>query len=123
MNAGMNGWIDWNLMVNENGGPRHVPGGFTSGLIAHEKEGIYTKPLMHTYIKHFSHFMEAGAKRIELSRFDDTLDATAVKNPDGSIVLVILNKTGKDSGAFVRMEGTLTRVSCPAYTISTIIFD
>lgn len=33
LNAGMNRWIDWNFLVDKDGGPRHVPMGFTSGLI------------------------------------------------------------------------------------------
>lgn len=120
LNHGMNRWIDWNLAVDEQGGPRHVPGGFTSGLIA-DGEGGYRKPLMCSYVMHFSHFLELGARRIGYSKYGEDLDVTAAVNPDGSRVIVLLNRTKEDSGCWLRTDGTITRVSLPAETISTVV--
>ena len=47
LNAGMNRWIDWNFLVDKDGGPRHVPMGFTSGLIV-DDDFHYRKPIMYT---------------------------------------------------------------------------
>lgn len=120
LNAGMNRWIDWNLVVDEQGGPRHVPMGFTSGLIADE-EGSYRKPLMYDYIGHFSRYIQPGAKRIGYSKYADHLELTAARNPDGSYVVVLLNKTNKDSGCFLRVAGEIVRIDLPAETISTLV--
>ena len=46
LNAGMNRWIDWNFLVDKDGGPRHVPMGFTSGLIV-DDDFHYRKPIMY----------------------------------------------------------------------------
>lgn len=122
LNAGMNQWIDWNVVVDEEGGPRHVPFGFTSGLIANEKGG-YRKPLMYYYIRHFSHFIKVGAKRIGWSKYADVLDVTAVKNPDGTYVAVIENRSGEDRGCFLRVDGAIMKVNIPAETIHTLVLE
>ncbi len=122
INAGMDQWIDWNIVVDEQGGPRHVPGGFTSGLIADGK-GSYRRPLMYYYIRHFSHYIKPGARRIGYSRFADTLDVTAVRNPDGRYVVVFLNSSCEDRGCYLRIKGAIMRISAPAETISTVILE
>lgn len=122
LNTGMNQWIDWNLVVDEQGGPRHVPGGFTSGLIADGK-GSFRRPLMYYYIRHFSHDIVPGARRIGWSKYADVLDVTAVKNPDGGYVTILLNRSGEDRGCYLRVNGTITRVTIPAETISTVILQ
>ena len=137
LNAGMNRWIDWNLVIDQNGGPRHVPGGFTSGLVAEYLEGTkefgwdhlalpqkvkgYHHLLMYDYIRHFSGYIKPGARRIGWSRYADNLDVTAVKNPDGTLVCVLLNRSGKDSGCFLRLFGTSTKVDLPAGSITTLL--
>ena len=139
LNGGMNRWIDWNLVVDEEGRPRHVDSGFTSGLIAEyaDEDAVHTENhflhprrvggfhtlLMYDYIRHFSGFIEAGAKRIGFSRYADHLDVTAAKNPDGSLICVLLNRTEKDSGCFLRVRGTITKVFLPRHSISTVVME
>jgi len=120
LNAGMQRWIDWNLIVDEQGGPRHVFGGFTAPMIATE-DGSYRKVICFDYIGHFAKYIEPGAKNIFFSQCDDLVDVTAAKNPDGSIAVVILNKHDRDLGYVIRMDGKLARVRFPAHTISTLM--
>ncbi len=120
LNAGMESWIDWNLCLDQNGGPRHVPGGFSAGMIANE-DGSYRTDLMYYFIGHFSRYIEPGAKRIGFSRCDDKVEMTAAKNPDGTVVLVVLNKSNSDAGYAVRMCGQVIRIQLPARTISTFL--
>lgn len=81
LNAGMNRWIDWNFLVDKDGGPRHVPMGFTSGLIV-DDDFHYRKPIMYHYIGHISKYIAPGAKRIGWSKYGANLDVTAAVNPD-----------------------------------------
>lgn len=120
LNAGMNGWIDWNLVVDEQGGPRHVPNGFTSGLIADER-GNYKKTLMYYYIGHFSRYIFPGAQRIGYSKYADNLEITAIRNHDGNYVVIMLNRHHTDTGCFLRINGEIVRIDLPAETISTIV--
>lgn len=120
LNAGMNRWIDWNLIVDQNGGPRHVPGGFAAPITAYE-DGSYRKMLSFDYIGHFSRYILPGAKRIGFSRCDDKIEMTAAKNENGSLIVVLLNKRDDDTAYAIRMNGKVIRISIPARTISTLV--
>ncbi len=119
LNNGMNRWIDWNLCVDKNGGPRHVSSGFGAPVCANE-DGTYRKLLTYHYIGHFSRFLLPGAKRIGHSRCDDKAELTAAKNPDGSLAVVLLNRGQADVSCAIRMDGQIIRITLPSKTISTI---
>lgn len=120
INAGMQRWIDWNLCVDKDGGPRHVPMGFSASMIAND-DGSFRTDLMFDYIGHFSRYIQPNAKRIGFSRCDDKVEVTAAKNPDGSVVLVVLNRGNDDASYALRMNGLVARISAPARTLSTIV--
>lgn len=118
LNQGMNRWVDWNLCVDKDGGPRHVPMGFGAPVCVNP-DGTYRKLLTFDYIGHFSRYILPGAKRIAFSRCDDKVDVTAAKNTDGSIAVVILNRNGKDCAYAFRIDGKVIRFEIPGNTIST----
>lgn len=120
LNAGMQRWIDWNICVDNNGGPRHVPGGFTAPITVND-DGSYRKTITFDYIGHFSKYILPGAVRIAFSRCDDVTEITAAKNPDGSVAAVLLNKTAEDKSYAIRMNGQVIRIKAPAHTISTVL--
>jgi glucosylceramidase len=122
LNAGMNRWIDWNLLVDKDGGPRHVPSGFAAPMIANE-DGTYRKNLTFDFIGHFSRYILPGAVRIGYSRCSDQIEMTSAKNPDGSIVAVLLNKGQEDVKYALRMNGNVIRLSLPARTLSTVVLS
>lgn len=122
LNAGMNRWMDWNICVDKDGGPRHVSGGFTGPIIVND-DGTYRKTITFDYIGHFSKYILPGAVRIASTRCDDITEMVAAKNLDGSIVTVLLNKTAEDQAYAIRMEGKIIRVKVPAKTISTVVIS
>jgi glucosylceramidase len=92
-NAGVVGWTDWNILLDEKGGPNHV-GNFCFAPIhanTSTSELIYTPT--YYYIGHFSKFINPGATRISTTTSRSTLESTSFKNTDGTIVTVIMNKT------------------------------
>ena len=99
-----NGDIGIRFFHSIDGGPRHVPMGFTSGLIV-DDDFHYRKPIMYHYIGHISKYIAPGAKRIGWSKYGANLDVTAAVNPDGSYVVILLNRTKEDSGCFLRVNG------------------
>ena len=90
-NCGTVAWTDWNVLLDENGGPNHVGNFCFAPIHADTKTGklIYTNS--YYYIGHFSKFIKPGAKRISCSTNRDKLQSTAFLNPDGKIVVVVLN--------------------------------
>ena len=119
LNAGMNRWIDWNICVAKTAVHAHVSMGFAAPIVANE-DGTYRKTISFDYIRHFSKYILPGAVRIASTQCDDTIEMTAAKNPDGSLVAVLLNKTAKDRSYAIRLEGKVIRVKAPAHTIGTV---
>lgn len=92
LNAGINAFIDWNLMLDHKGGPNHKLNYCNSPIMLNSDYSDYIKNLTYYYIGHFSRFIKPGAKRIAFSRYDDRIEVTAFKNTDGSIAIVLLNR-------------------------------
>lgn len=121
MNHGMQRWIDWNLMVDRTGGPRHVPGGFAAPLV-YEENGTFVRTPSYEYIKLIASVLRPGSVRIGSSVYGRDVNAAAVKNPDGSIGVVVLNHTEKEITVNLRMNGTLTEAAIPGESLSAVVF-
>lgn len=92
-NAGVVGWTDWNILLDEKGGPNHVQNFCFAPVHADTRtsELIYTPT--YYYIGHFSKFIKPGAARVSTTTSRSTLESTSFKNQDGTIVTVVMNKT------------------------------
>lgn len=92
LNAGMTGSMDWNILLNDKGGPNHVGNYCDAPIMIHTERDCYEVKLSFDYIGHFSRYIRTGAKRIAFSKYTSELEMTAFKNTNGSIVLVLLNR-------------------------------
>jgi len=120
-NGGAVGWTDWNVLLDEEGGPNHVKNFCFAPIHADTKTGelIYTNS--YYYIGHFSKFVKAGAKRIASSPSRSQLLSTAFANPDGKLSVVVMNKSDKDVKYFVWIDGQAAEVNSPAHSIQTLL--
>lgn len=122
MNHGLNSFLDWNLLLDEQGGPNHVGNFCDAPMMYNRQTGVLTRNLSYDYIGHFSRHIKPGAVRIGLSRFSQRIEATAVENPDGSICAVLLN-TGKEAVSFfLRIGQRVWPVTQPGESIGTCLF-
>lgn len=92
LNSGVNGFIDWNLVLNYKGGPNHKNNFCNSPIMINKSNDNYIKTPSFYYIAQFSKYIKPGAKRIGFSKFTQDIDMTSFKNPDNSIVVVLLNR-------------------------------
>ena len=83
------GYIDWNLLLDERGGPNHV-GNYCESPIMLEGDSFKINPTYY-YIGHFSKFIKPDSVRIGVLN-NSHLDVTAYITPVGKTVIVILNK-------------------------------
>ncbi|MBN1777820.1 MAG: glucosylceramidase [Clostridiales bacterium] len=121
LNAGAHGIIDWNLLLDAQGGPNHKHNFCQAPLMATASGGVERKASYY-YIGHFSRYIHPGAVRIGLSRYTDTLEAAALQNPDGSIAAVFLNRGEEPKEAFLEMpDGKACCVSLNAHEIVSIL--
>lgn len=96
LNSGINGYIDWNILLDSNGGPGHVKNPCNSPIMLSENNTDYMKTLAYYYIGHFSKFIKRGSKRIAFSKYLADINMTAFKNEDGSISVIMLNRENYD---------------------------
>lgn len=102
LNSGMNAFYDWNMLLDEKGGPNHV-GNFCEAPFQYDinkKELMYNNILK--YLWHLSHFVESDSVRIGISRYTDKLEITAFKKGN-KISVIILNRTDEDIKANIRI--------------------
>lgn len=122
LNAGMNTFLDWNLVLDEVGGPNHVKNYCDAPFLYDTKRHILCPGSIQSYLWHFSHFLEPGAVRIGMTRYTDDLEATAFQAEDKT-ALVVLNRTGKALPAYIRIENEVAMVRLPTQSISTGIIS
>jgi glucosylceramidase len=116
------GWIDWNLVLNEIGGPNHVHNYCEAPLMydRNQKRLIYNNS--YYYIGHFSKYIAVGAKRLEISVTKEGVYAVAFRNPDGRIVVVAQNEGFIAELALV-VDGQGININLPDHSITTFMVD
>lgn len=121
-NNGMTGFTDWNILLDETGGPNHVGNFCFAPVHGNTKTGelIFTNEFY--YIGHFSKFIQPGAKRIASSASRSMLLTTAFKNPDGSVAVVVMNKSNIKTQYFLWINGKAAEVTALPHSISTLVF-
>lgn len=118
-----NVFCDWNLVLDEKGGPNHV-GNFCDAPIM--ADTVNDKVYIHDsyyYIGHFSKYVKKGARRIGSSKWTPDVDTVAFKNPDGSIVSVVLNATDSEKAICFYLNGKTVETKAEPHSIATYIFE
>ena len=92
-NNGTVGWTDWNILLDEKGGPNHVGNFCFAPIHADTTTGelIYTPS--YYYIGHFSKFIRPEAKRVSTAVSRSSLLSTSFLNKDGKMVTVVMNQS------------------------------
>jgi len=121
-NTGTEGWTDWNILLDEKGGPNHVGNYCFAPIHADTRTGQLTYTNSYYYIGHFSKFIRPGAKRVAVAPSRSMLLATGFVNPDGKVAVVVMNHTAKAGQYHVRVGTADVTVKSPAHSIQTVVF-
>ncbi len=114
------GWIDWNLLLDEQGGPNHV-GNFCSAPLLADGQGGYTRQSSYWYLGHFARFVLPGAQRVLCAATREALEATAFVNPDGSCVVVAMNRSEEALPFSLAIDGMAWPATLPAHSIASFV--
>lgn len=122
-NVGTVAWTDWNVLLDEKGGPNHVGNYCFSPIIADTRNGslIYTSE--YYYIGHFSKYIKPGAKRIVSSASRDKLLTTAYLNTDGKIAVVVMNNGDAAIPYSLLIKCKGAAITALPHSIATLIID
>ena len=121
LNYGANGYIDWNMVLDNKGGPNHKFNFCNSPIMLDKKEKNYIKNLSFYYIKHFSFFIKPNSKRIAFSRFTDNIEVSAFENPDSSIIIILLNRNDFNKEYNLVLKNTLIHDNLDSHAIVSYI--
>ncbi|MBA4153093.1 glycoside hydrolase family 30 protein [Flavobacterium sp.] len=121
-NNGTVGWTDWNILLDQNGGPNHVGNFCFSPIHGDTSTGelIYTPS--YYFIGHFSKFIKPGAKNISNSVSRSQLIATTFQNPNGELVTVVMNESDKELTYLLSNNSQVSELKIPAKAIQTLVY-
>jgi glucosylceramidase len=121
LNNYVDGWIDWNMVLNKQGGPNWFKNWCVAPVIVDENaDEVYFTPLYYT-LSHFSKYIRPDSKRIGLEFSDDSILATAAQNPDGSIIVVLLNQTESSKQITLNLGDKTTDIMIDGQAIQTVL--
>lgn len=121
LNNWVDGWVDWNMVLDKQGGPNWFKNWCVAPVIvAPENDEVYFTPLYYT-LAHFSKYIRPGAEVIDVENSDEKLMVTAAKNPDGSLAVIVFNPEKSNKNFLLELEGALQEVSINAQAIQTIV--
>ena len=120
-NNGSVGWTDWNVLLDERGGPNHVGNYCFAPVHGDTKTGKLTYMNSYYYIGHFSKFVRPSAKRIISSSTLDQLLTTAFRNADGSLAVVVMNRSDTAQPFSLWLQGKAARTTSPPHSIVTLV--
>ncbi len=105
LNHGICAFGDWNLLLDKQGGPNYVGNYCLAPFLYDTKEKKLRQTLLGQYMEVLAKTVVPGSVRIACTKYSEAIDASAWKRPDGSIALVLLNKSGENAKVCVRLEG------------------
>lgn len=121
-NNGMVGFTDWNVLLDEMGGPNHVKNFCFAPIHGDTRTGQLHYTNSYYYIGHFSKFIKPGAKRVAAAASRSQLLTTAFQNEDGSTVVVVMNQVDREIPYFLWINGHAVELKAQPRSISTIVF-
>lgn len=120
MNNEVDGWIDWNMVLDRQGGPNWFENWCIAPVIVDpDQDEVYFTPLYYT-MSHFSRYIRPGAKRIAFESTDVDLQVSAATNPDGSHVVIVFNPSEEQKVFDLTLNDVSRTISISPQAIQTI---
>lgn len=119
-NNWVDGWVDWNMVLDRQGGPNWFKNWCLAPIIVDpEADEVYMTPLYYT-MAHFSKYIRPGSKRIESTINNDEVQVTSVINPDQSLAVVVLNQNEYPVSIDLKIGNYTKELTINAQAIQTI---
>ncbi|MEM0542625.1 glycoside hydrolase family 30 protein [Flavobacterium sp. j3] len=121
LNNWVDGWIDWNMVLDRQGGPNWFKNWCVAPIIVDpDKDEVYFTPLYYT-MAHFSKFMRPGATKIGCTINSKEVVTTAVQNPDGSVAVAIFNPSEVKQSIEIQLNNQKEMISIDAKALQTVV--
>jgi glucosylceramidase len=115
------GWIDWNLLLDDTGGPNHVSNFCSAPILVNKMNDALMHQSSYYYIGHLARFIKLGARRVLCAATRQDLECTAFLNPDGSTACVVMNRTEEAISFRLKIASESAEVRLPPRSIATFL--
>ena len=123
LNNWVDGWVDWNMVLDTQGGPNWFQNWCIAPVIVDpKKDEVYFTPLYYT-MAHFSKYIRPKASIIGLENSDIELKVTAAENTDGSIAVVVFNEGTTQKSFKLSLGENESTITISAQAIQTILIN
>lgn len=117
LNHGVNAFYDWNLLLDETGGPNWA-GNFCHAPFMYDRVAKKLCPqLLEQYYSHFSRYIAPGSQRIALTKYWGELEAVAFRRPDQKITVTLFNRSENLVPVVLRLRGQIAQITMEPRTI------
>jgi glucosylceramidase len=120
-NNGSSGFTDWNILLDQTGGPNHVGNFCFAPIIADTKTGKLHYTYEYYYIGQFSKYIKPGAQRVGNTSNRDFIQSTSFLNTNGQLVTVVMNESDNETPVNVWINGKSAKLIAPPHSIQTMI--
>lgn len=121
----MSGWIDWNVVLDKDGGPNHV-GNFCGApiMIDTASQQVYYTPIYYV-LSQFSRTIRPGDRAVKTNLIKaglgaDDLHACATLSPDGILSVQLLNTTWQPIDYQLKIGDRTAAIRIAANSIQTV---
>ncbi|WP_295720197.1 glycoside hydrolase family 30 protein [Mucilaginibacter sp.] len=122
-NGGTVAWTDWNILLDEKGGPNHVGNFCFAPVHADLRNGSLIYTSSYYYLGHFSKYIQSGARRVAAVASRDKLLTTAYLNPNGKLAVIVMNKTDEKIEYSLWIKGKAAKTTSMPHSIATLIVE
>jgi glucosylceramidase len=117
------GWVDWNMVLDETGGPNHANNLCDAPVIADKTSNQIRFNSSYYYLGHFSKFVRPGAIRIQCNTKSNKLEATAFRNQNGIIAAVVMNRSEENVNFCLKIKNLSAKLVSPPHSIQTLLIN
>lgn len=116
--SGVNSYMLWNMVLDEKGeNTSPSPWHQNAPVIVNSVTNAVSYTPQYYEFKHFSHYIDGGARRISAS--GSYGDKIAFQNPDGENILLVKNSSSSDLSVVIDFNGKKIKPTLPAHSINT----
>jgi len=122
LNYDVTGWTDWNMALNETGGPNWIWNEVDSPIIVNgDSDEFYKQPMFYA-LGHFSKFLVPDSVRVDVEVAGEGISSVAFIRPDGKLAVILRNKSDVDVAIKVNILGSREILTITQHSINTLLY-
>ncbi|PSN37162.1 putative glucosylceramidase 3 [Blattella germanica] len=125
LNNCVQGWMDWNLFLDKEGGPNMFPIPVDAPIKIISPNKFYKQDMWYG-LAHFSHFIPQGSKRTDLKPWNNntkSLTSIAFLTPENRVAIILLNRDNNPQDIVINVsKEDQIRLTLSSRSLHTFIY-